>query len=143
MEDGEESTKWSIHANARTWEQSGNLQTLKKVVKMWPIEGRLGVRQPIATLPPAQRKNFLAPSDATAFGWSYPTTIHFEGSSKEALAKVAGSGDPNALWVLRGGFVFWNSNDEICGMTTIAPTTNKEEGLLFGEPQQWKYEWTG
>lgn len=132
---------WFIDRDAAIWSSSEDLKRLSGRIETWPIRGTLGPAQSLNTFADDQIQYMKAPQQADSFTWSAPYPIDFAKGSEELVAAVANNGAPEVAFILRGGFVFLNLSNKVCGLCTIAPAI-PDSGMQFGEPLPWKPEWT-
>jgi hypothetical protein len=114
------------------------------------ITGQVSPVHAVSVIDADQRDAFLIPAKAKRFVWSYPVSdwqrvdvdAYAMDSWDVGQAGLESSGAMKSFLSL-GGFIYFDENDAVCGVTTLGRTGRDTGGMSFGEPRRWRREWTG
>lgn len=132
---------WTLDQDKPVWQSSEQLTRLAACIATWPIRGRINPLQALDTLPDEDIECMCAPLSAVSFTWSNVEPIEFTAGSEDVVAEVANAGSTEVAFILRGGFVFCDDAENVCGVCTIGPGA-KGTGMQFGAPITWDPAWT-
>lgn len=97
------------------------------------------------TLDESIREHIGIPSSAKYVVWSYPAQVNsYDPRYPASLPPAEHDRNHIRKFFEVGAYVYLDAQNRFVGALTIVPTPDGEEtALQFGEPQQWRPEWTG
>jgi len=126
----------------------GDKKGLAKLIVNFPLEGQMSPRHAV-TLGAEARKHANIPDTAKYYVWSYPIEVewrHYESILMNALRECGCLGSPELMFLISGGFVYFDENFQIVSANALigGQTKKREEelmksgsGLKFGKPEKF------
>jgi hypothetical protein len=110
------------------------------------VVGQVSPLHPV-TVEKAQLEELGVSTKATAFAWSYPiSNWHLVESNAYLMDRWEDSVDSGVRlqsFLSVGGFVYFDADDQIVGITTVGRPEDKSAGSVqFSEARRWEPEWT-